>query len=152
MTTFSEFLKNERKKRDDKLISEIDDLKEKIDKIKPIVDEYYELSRIYNQKKKDFDNLKEKETFFRLKKDTKYEECEFPKMGKMGFNGSVKFQNQEQAELLLESLRKDSNYRYAYILKWEGNGEYIIEPDWKYDRDGEILYTATFVRSNNEID
>jgi len=63
-------------------------------------------------------------------------------MGCEGKNGSVYFKTKDQAEKLLSLLRKNSSYYYAYILKWNDLGEYIVKPEWDYDHDGEIIYTA----------
>ena len=71
-------------------------------------------------------------------------------MGCSGEDGSAFFKDEEQANSLIQALRSNSNYYYAYILEWKGEGEYIVEPDWKYDHDGETVYTAYFKKKGVE--
>lgn len=146
MKSFKEFVNEERKKRDEKIITELEELQNEMDELKPKVDKYYELSRIHNQKHKEFEKMKKRENLSRLVVDTEYEECEYAEMGSVASDGSAIFKDKEQAESLLFALRNNSNYYYAYVLKWNGEGNYIVKPDWKYDHDGDIVYTATFIK------
>ena len=36
------------------------------------------------------------------------------------------------------------NYYFAPKLKWEGMGHYIIIPEYKYDHDGDTIYTDIY--------
>ena len=145
---FENFLEEFKKEKDNEKIMKLKEIEDKISELKPFVDKYYELNNEYNQKKKSFDKQKKYEELFRLKRETKYNECEYPSMGCEESNGSVEFKSKKQAESLLNALRSNSNYYYSYILKWDGVGQYIIKPDWKYDHDKEIVYTATIKKED----
>lgn len=56
----------------------------------------------------------------------------------------VFFKSKEQAEALTKSLNDFSGYYAQYILEWDGSGEYIVDPGYRYDHDGDIVYFATF--------
>lgn len=58
--------------------------------------------------------------------------------------GSCIFTSEEQANDFITSIRNQSSYYYAHVLKWTGTGKYIITPSWKYDCSGEVIYTATY--------
>lgn len=141
--SFKIFLDEYKKKEENKVIMGLKDLERQMEDLKPVVDEYYTLQREYNIKKKKYEKQKKMEEFFRLKRETKYVECTYPEMGTESSNGSAYFKNENEANNLLTALRHNSSYYYAYILEWSGKGDYIVEPDWKYDHDGEIVYTAT---------
>lgn len=67
-------------------------------------------------------------------------------MGYAGRNGSAEFTSQEQAEALTKALSAEASYYYVYILEWSGSGKYSVVPDYKYDHDGQTIYTANFVK------
>ena len=78
--------------------------------------------------------------------ETKFVECEYPLMGVEASNGIAHFEDQDQADELLIHLRKDASYYYAYVLEWKGPGSYIVKPEYRYDHDNEVIYTARFVK------
>ena len=155
MTSFKDFLNEYKQKEENKIVRGLNDLKKKLDDMKPIVDEYYEIQREYNQKMKTFEQNKKREELLQLKIECQFEECEYPSMGVSGFNGEANFKTKEQADNLINALRNNANYYHAYILKWSGPGKYLVVPDWKYDHDSEVVYTAQFIKEKekeNEIE
>jgi hypothetical protein len=146
--SFKEFLNEYKKREENKIIVGLKDMERQMNDLKPIVDEYYKIQRDYNLKKKEYDKQKKWENLVKLKRETSYVECTYPEMGTESSNGSVFFEDDQQANNLLNALRSNASYYYAYIIEWSGKGKYIVEPDWKYDHDGEIVYTATIKKDN----
>lgn len=75
--------------------------------------------------------------------ETNYTECDYPYMGGAGCNGEATL---EQANNLIDVLRKNGGYTLGYLLEWDGSGKYTIIPSYSYDHDGDIVYLATFKR------
>jgi len=135
----------------------LNDLKEKIDKLTAKMDvlesarkTYYELSFERDRLNEEYREKLYKHDLFVLKIKTKYKEPTYPEMGSLSENGSASFDNKEEADKLVKMLREKS-YTYGYVLVWDGPGEYVIEPSYKYDHDNDIIYTATFKRINNGL-
>jgi hypothetical protein len=80
-----------------------------------------------------------------LLKSTNYIEPVYPDMGISGENGSCIFSSKEEAEALISILINQSYY-YGHKLKYTGPGKYIIKPDYSFDHDGEVIYTAVYER------
>lgn len=96
--------------------------------------------------------LKEKsreEALRNLKLETKWDGPVYPGMGESGENGRCVFKTQQQAEDLTKALTSQY-YEYLHKLHWEGPGVYIIEPDYGYDRCGDTIYTANYVKKKKE--
>ena len=146
MKSFKEFLQEYKEKEENKLICGLKDMERILEEMKPVVDEYYALYNKYSEKKKVFEKMKKQETLSTLIKECKFRECEYPSMGYSAEDGEATFESKNQAESLIRALRADASYYYAYILEWSGVGKYKVVPDWKYDHDSEVVYTAKFIK------
>jgi len=117
----------------EKALKELEDMK----------DEYYIIFHILEPRRKQAAEQKKRDILNKMINETKYVECEYPSMGFMGEDGHCTLENKKQADALLKALKDNTTYYYAYILEWNGKGEYIVEPSYNYDHDNEIVYTAT---------
>ena len=106
----------------------------------------YRLSdHMKKHKKQDLHN-----ELWKLKEKCKWETCGFPSMGSASYNGSVEFENKDQAEKLLELLRENSSYYYTYTLDYDDPGKYNVIPYWRTDHDNEPVYTADITKKDEE--
>jgi hypothetical protein len=124
---------------------EIKFLTDSIEKLLPAVSKYNELNRrrsvLTQQKSKD-----DAEALYdKLISATMYTEPTYPAMGEAGAPGYAYFASEEQAKELVKVLT--TSYYYAYVVVWGGPGDYRVDPTYKYDHDSEVIYTATFVKS-----
>jgi hypothetical protein len=128
----------------------IDSLKAEMDTLKPSVDRYFEVSRqhgkLVEERRKDDERKKRMKAIW----DASYEAPEYPSMGVAGSNGSATFKTEEQAKELVQLLVWGGSYTYGYELKWDGPGDYVVEPDYKYDHDRDVIYTAKFRKKRED--
>lgn len=108
---------------------------------------YYELSRLTYDLQKKLDEKEKILTLRRLSQQTSFEECQYPSMGEVGYEGVAYFLTEQVANDLIKALRTDSSYYYAYVLEWNGAGKYRVLPEFRIDHDREIVYTARFVKA-----
>ena len=146
MKSFKDFLQEYKDKEENKLVCGLKDMERILEELQPVVDEYYEIQRKYNIKKSAFDKIKKGERLSNAKRECSFVDCTYPDMGCEAENGSATFSSKHQAETLINALRDNSNYYYAYLLEWQGVGKYKVVPQWKYDHDNEIVYTARFIK------
>ena len=122
---------------------DLNKLKEEIERLRPQYERYMELSSTYSKEMEDERERTKRARLFHLEYKCKYEHPTYPDMGVEGSEGSAQFENKEEADELLSLLRNQSYY-YGYWIKWEGPGEYRVEPSYKHDHDKEVVYMATF--------
>lgn len=88
--------------------------------------------------------------------DAQYQEPVYPEISyedgdayevDSGTNGSCVLKSEPEAKDLIARL-VSQNYYYGHDFKWQGAGLYTIVPSWKYDHDGEVIYTATYKRED----
>jgi hypothetical protein len=127
----------------EELKAKIDTISFQMAELEPARNKYQELSFERGKLQEEYNEKTYRYDLLVLKMKTKYHEPEYPYMGGVAENGSANFDNQEDAEKLVKLLRQRS-YTYGYLLVWDGPGEYVVEPDYKYDHDGDVIYTATF--------
>lgn len=134
--------------------AELDKMKAELDELRPqheaISSRYYELSRAYTKACEAKAEREKRNRLWKLESKCSYEEPEYPSMGSPGRNGSARFTDQAEAEELVTLLRSRVRYYKAYVLKWNGPGNYDVIPDWRYDHDREVVYTATFEKTHDE--
>jgi len=123
----------------------LEQMKIKMDLLKPSVDEHDKLYHQFNILDMKIKNKAFEDNKNRLIKETSFEECYYPAMGVEGKEGCATFTSKEQAEALTLALKRYSYY-YNYSLVWDGPGKYRVIPDYRYDHDGETIYTATFIK------
>lgn len=108
---------------------------------------YFDLSTQAYKLEKEIRLTTNSKQLFKLILATGYIEPTYPAMGHELEDGYAHFDSQGQAEDLIAALRKNNNYYiYGYVLKWSGEGKYKVEPTYHYDHDGEIIFTATFIK------
>lgn len=107
---------------------------------------------INDRKKREAEKLAQ-EKYLRLCKEVEYTEPSYPQfdydkdeMGEEDSPGSCFFSSETQAKEFINAIVSQSSYYYGHTLKWSGEGRYKINPSWKYDCSGEIIYTATYAR------
>lgn len=110
-----------------------------VEEQKALRSERFKLAKLINERK-------QTETRERLEKETSFKECQYPAMGVDEREGRATFKDHDQADALIESLRAVGSYYYAYVLHWDGPGEYRVVPEWQYDHDRDVIYTANFVK------
>lgn len=148
-TSFKEFLKEYKEKEKSKELKSLNEMENYMSELKPIVDEYYSVLYKYNVKKKQFDQQKQYEDLINIQRETDYVSCTYPSIGEESKTGSVCFKDKDQADKLINSLRNNASYYSSYILEWSGSGIYLIHPEWRYDHDGEIIYTARIKKGDH---
>lgn len=116
--------------------------------LEPLREEYYLISHILDDRHKEEEQKKKWARRHKLVAQTDFVECDYPYMGSVADNGRATFKSRKQAEDLVDSLREGSGYMYGYWLEWSGKGEYIVEPSYSHDHDGDVIYTATFKKSD----
>ncbi len=119
-----------------------EDLEARLKELEPLKNEYYEIYHILEPRWKIAATTKKRAEYNAIVAETKYVEPDYPSMGFPGVAGSAIFTGKRQANKLLGILNKNTSYYYVYVLEWDGKGEYIVEPHYKYDHDNEIVYTA----------
>lgn len=130
----------------EELEKEMAEIDSQMSELKAGVDLYYTLSRKHTVLHKEHKIKAYNAELRRLDLMTNYTPPRYPEMGIEGELGSASFKNKEQAERLVELLRQPSYY-HGYKLVWDGPGDYIVEPDYKYDHDGETVWLATFKKA-----
>lgn len=128
------------------LEEKIKELRAEMDALEPARARYYELSTKAHELNKEMTARKYASNLSAAIFKCSYQEPEYPRMGESGRNGSVFFKTKEDAEELITLLQR--GYTYGYRLNWSVPGLYVVEPDWKYDHDGDVIYTATFTKDN----
>lgn len=125
------------------LKNELETLRSSYDRYCKVNTEIYSLEFKIKQRE-DSDRL------FILSFKTLFTECEYPSMGTPGCDGGAVFDSEEEARDLIKQLRTNSTYSKAYRLVWSGPGEYRVIPDYDYDHDGDIIYSATFIKMQEQ--
>lgn len=123
-------------------------LKTEMDLLRSAVDQYHHLSFEHSKLAEKILKEDREDTLNQLISETKFIECKYPSIGWPGEIGVAEFVSEDQAQALIAIL-KSSDYTYGYILKWDGPGQYIVDPDFDYDHDGDVIYTATFVKAES---
>jgi biotin synthase-like enzyme len=130
----------------------LDELKAEMALLEAPKDRYFELSRQAYDLSEKIRKSANLNNLANLERECWFEECQYPAMGVEQKNGYASFKTEEQASALIEALRKMGSYYYAYILHWEGPGDYDVIPDYRRDHDGETVYTANFVKQVSDED
>lgn len=128
------------------LQKQINRLTEDVDGLKPAYERYKEASSKLNDLKKEYSRIYLTERFNTLLQETEYREPDYPSVGQVASNGYALLSSKEQAEELQNHLRSNGSYYYGYKIEWAGPGPYKVVPSYKYDHDGEIIYSATFIK------
>lgn len=140
-------------KKISELETELQTLKLELDLIRPqyeaLSSRYFELSRKHTKLIEEINERKKRSRQSTLEWKCRYEEPTYPRMGESGSNGTAYFTDQAEAEELIALLCSRSYY-YGYDFKWQGPGHYDVIPDWKYDHDREVIYTAIFQKAEEE--
>jgi len=122
-------------------------IKKEREELKEYVDRDRNLSYELSDLEKTLYKNKKKQGLSRIKNLTNFKDCEFPSMGYYGVNGSCNVENEEQLKELCKQLNLSIGYgKYYYYKKYEGSGDYLLIPDWKYDHDGDIVYKGEFIK------
>jgi len=128
----------------------LDQLEVRMSQLAPLVDEYHEISHVIRKRKEDLSRQMYESRLRIIMSRTSYIGPEYPSMGEEGYNGSCFLQTKEDAYELLEVLRMRADYYHSFVLLWTEPGDYTVEPDYKYDHDREIVYTATIKRRGTD--
>jgi hypothetical protein len=115
------------------------DKKDWTDLLSAIQKKSYDLGNVLEKRAKELKSKRLQE----LLKKTGYVEPEYPTMGVSGSDGVCVFSNEDEAKELIEILIWQS-YTYAHDLHWTGPGTYQIIPEYKYDHDNDLIYTAVY--------
>lgn len=115
-----------------------------LDKLKSTVDKYYKILQKANKLRESIKDRERNQVFLKLVAETSYVEPSYPSMGEEGVSGVATLKTEEQAQKLIKLLASTAGYYYGYSLDWNGPGKYDVIPSWRYDHDGDVIYTGTF--------
>lgn len=128
-------------------IEKMKELAAQVEHLKPLVDKYFEAS---NQLGKLTEKRRLEEIYsrhHRLAIKCNYQPPEYPSMGYVAENGFATFQDENEADDFIRSLREyTSSYYKNFVLKWSGAGDYLVEPTYRIDHDGDTVYVTNFKR------
>jgi hypothetical protein len=128
------------------LETEMAEIVSQMGELKTAVDRYHTLSHKHSALSKEHKTKAYNAELRRLEFTTNYTPPKYPEMGVEGELGSATFKNEEDAKKLVDLLRQPSYY-HGYKLVWDGPGDYNVEPDYKHDHDGEVIWLATFKKA-----
>ena len=126
-------------------LEKMEKLREERDSLKKSYDRYFQVSSELQKLSEKQAQEEKRSKYYSIARKCRYVEAENPRMGSPGENGFAFFESKADADDFIEALRKFNDwYGQGYVLEWSGPGEYTVEPSYKYDCDGDVVYTATF--------
>jgi hypothetical protein len=133
--------------KETELKAKIAELNEEMEQLEPARAKYYKLSHERSKLVDELQYLEKRSKLRKAEMRTNYIPCEYPSIGIAGANGSATFASEEQMDNLVAALNSNSSYYNHYKGIWSEPGDYIMEPDYRRDHDGDIVYTATFKKA-----
>lgn len=126
---------------------DLEELRAEMESLRPSYDRFREVSEMYRSLVKASEKRAKLLTLNRICSECCYVDPQYPSIGYPGSDGSAIFQNKDQADVLVRVLCSNSTYYHGYILEWDGPGVYAVVPSYRHDHDGDVVYTATFVKA-----
>ena len=122
----------------------IEELKNIIKELTPLKNKWQEAQfELDNWTRRLYEQEKESRYWSAVDKCS-YKEPYYPSMGVEGSNGYATFNDFKDAESLISANIETYGYGKTFVLEWNGPGNYVVEPEYGYDHDGDVVYTATF--------
>lgn len=130
---------------------ELEELNNRIAELKPAHDEYCKLRGQVMTIERDNYEKQIKNNLNKLIFRTEFREPEWPDVGVPSESGFAYFKTEEDATELVKALNIKSSYGKHYMMdKWYGSGGYRCVPTHRYDHDGDLCYTGTFEKVNQD--